>query len=156
MTEGEKVWFDHYLETGDGNEAVAIGFPDCAERNRPVRAAQLKRKFENEIDSHLTAQYKKDAPQMVRLLRDLATGAKQEAVKLKAITDWLSRAGHDAAFKVEHSEKPQTLEELQNQVLAAMSALSPEESKGVIDLLIKNGQVDQVHALMNMTTENPQ
>ena len=156
MTEGEKVWFELYLEHGDGQKAVAVAFPDCGETSRPSRSSQLKTKFADEIDTALMASYKKDSPLAVKIIRDLMQNATQEAVKLKACQDWLSRAGHDAAFKVEHSEKPASHEELKQRLLSAMSELEPDEIKPIVQLLAKNGQVDEIQALMTLTTENPQ
>ena len=157
MTEKEEIWLEQYLETGQAKEAVKVAFPDCkTEGSITARASQLKTKLANEIDSRLMASYKKDAPQAVRIVRDLMNNAQQEAVKLKAAQDWLSRAGHDAAFKVEHSEKPASHEELKQRLLSAMSELEPDEIKPIVQLLAKNGQVDEIQALMTLTTENPQ
>jgi hypothetical protein len=102
------------------------------------------------------AGYKKDCPQAVRIIKDLMLNAQQEAVKYKAARDWVSLAGHDAAFKVEHNQKPLTLEELQGQVVKALGELSSDEAKNVIRLLAKNGQVSEIQSLMTLPTDNPQ
>ena len=157
MTEKEQKWLEYYLESGQAQDAVKYAFPDCKTSSSIVtRASQLKTKLANEIDSRLMSGYKMGAPQAVRIIRDLMTSATQEAVKLKAAQDWLSRAGHDAAFKVEHSEKPASHEELKQRLLSAMSELEPDEIKPIVQLLAKNGQVDEIQALMTLTTENPQ
>lgn len=157
MTKGEEIWLEQYLETGQAKEAVKVAFPDCVTPGSiTARASQLKTKLAIEIDSRLMAAYKKDAPQAVRIVRDLMNNAQQEAVKLKAAQDWLSRAGHDAAFKVEHTEKPMTHEELKQRFVSAMSELEPDEIKPIVQLLAKNGQVDEIQALMTLTTDNPQ
>lgn len=157
MTKGEEIWLEHYLESGQAKDAVKVAFPDCKTDGSVIaRASQLKTKLANEIDSRLMSAYKKDAPQMVRILKDLATNAQQEAVKLKAVMDWLSRAGHDAAFKVEHSQKEETHEELQARLKSALAELSQDELTPFLKTLANGGMDKEIQTLMELTTDKPQ
>ena len=124
------LWLDEYLETGDAIKAVEHHFPDAAESSRAVRASQLKTRHAERIDSRLREAYKKDAPQMVKISKDLAVNAKQDAVKLKAAQDWLSRAGHDAALVIE--EKPMDYETLKENLKIAMQGFEAELLKEFI------------------------
>lgn len=157
MTKGEEIWLEHYLESGQAQDAVKVAFPDCKTPGSVVaRASQLKTKLANEIDSRLMASYKKDAPQAVRIVKDLMCNAAQEAVKLKAAQDWLSRAGHDAAFKVEHSQKEETHEELQARLKSALAELTQDELTPFLKTLANGGMTNELQALMELSTDKPQ
>lgn len=156
MTKGEEIWLEDYLEHGDGQKAVALAFPECSEASRPSRSSHLKTKLANEIDQRLLAGYRKDAPQAVRIIKDLMQNAMQEAVKLKAAQDWLSRAGHDAAFKVEHSQKEETHEELQARLKSALAELTQDELTPFLKTLANGGMDKEIQTLMELTTDKPQ
>jgi hypothetical protein len=82
--------------------------------------------------------------------------AQQEAVKYKAARDWVSLAGHDAAFKVEHNQKTETHEELQARLKAAMAELTNEELTPFLKTLAKDVTSPEMKALVELSEDNPQ
>ena len=130
MNKNEQEWLDYYIESGDAVKAVAIAYPDVSEASRPSKASQLKARLAMEVHQASIEQYGKEAPFMMNVLRDLAKGAKQEAVKLKAASEWLTRAKHDAPLQVEVTDK-KTYEQLQNQLSELIQTIGDNELKAL-------------------------
>lgn len=141
MSPKEQEWLDLYMETGDAQEAVRQVF-NCNNDNSIVsRASQLKAKHADEVDKRLRDSFKRNAVQAHKIINDLAKSSTNEQVRLKACQDILSRAGHDAAHRVEHVDKESTREELEARLKAVLSGLDKEM---LVEILGEGNQVQQM------------
>lgn len=143
------LWLEEYLATGNAKEAVRRFYPDVAEKNVAVKASHLKTRYQEEIDKRLREGYKKDAPEAVRIIKNLMTEGKQEAVKLKAAQDWLSRAGHDAALVIE-DKSPKSYAELLEVARTAFASIEPDvlaqmlgKDQAMIQMLLSDNETVQ-------------
>jgi len=144
-TERQLTWLEDYLQTGDAIGAVSRVYPDVSEASRPARASQLKARFAEEIDKRIRDGYKLNAPIAAKIIMDLAKGANQESVKLKAAQDILSRAGHDSALVIEDKTDTRTYNELQAQLKDLIGQLSHNELQAIAPALenLKGGKNEE-------------
>lgn len=126
MNKQQKEWFDYYLASGDDKRAVEIAYPDVDKANRASKASHLRARFATEIDQESRKLYGQLAPTMLNVIKTIALEGKQEAVRMKAASEWLSRAGHDAAQVLEIKEK-QTHQQLQDKLKVLAANLPKEE-----------------------------
>lgn len=131
MNEQQAKWLESYIDSGDAIKAVSIAYPDVKKENRASKASHLKSNLINEIDNHGRAQYKKDVPMMLNVIKEIALNGEQEAVRIKAANTWLSRAGHDAAQVIE-VKKTVTHEDLLQRLQIAATGIDPELLKSVL------------------------
>lgn len=115
MNDKQKAWLEAYIDSGDARKATKLVYTDVQGKSIATKTSFLKQTLADEIDNHARAQYKKEAPLMLSIIKDLALNAKQDAVRLKSADTWLSRAGHDAAQVLEVKETA-THEELLNRL----------------------------------------
>lgn len=131
----ELEWLDLYLETGKATESAKVVFPNHQDSVR--RGAQLKIILRDEIVKRTQQAYLGDVPMAKNNIKELANHATQEAVRLKANQDILSRAGLDAAFKVETKEAG-SYEDLLKAAREAVKDMDPELTKQLFSTEILN------------------
>ena len=125
MNEKHKAWVEFYIESGDARKATAAIYPDVQGKSIATKTRFLKSTLANEIDNHARGQYKKEAPLMMNVIKDIALNGEQEAVRIKAANTWLSRAGHDAAQVIE-VKKTVTHEQLLDRLKIAATGIDPQ------------------------------
>lgn len=125
MKKEHAVWIDYYVRCGDAVEAVGLAYPHIQPQSRATKASYLKNLLALDINNAAHAQYGKEAPMMMSVIKDLALNASQDAVRLKSADTWLSRAGHDAALVVETKETA-THEELIKRLAIVAQGLPKE------------------------------
>lgn len=145
MNKQQQKWFNYFLESGDSVKAVEVAYPDVSKANRSSKACNLRKRFALEIDKASRETYGQHAPTMLNVIKTIALDCDQPAVKLKAASEWLTRAGHDAAQVVELKETA-THEQLLERLKIAMTGL-PQE---VINAALPKELLNQ------LSTEEPQ
>ena len=131
-SEAEERWIAQVVETGDYRQATRDCYPDVSEKWQASKTSQLKARHLDTIDAMVRDSYKADAPEMRLALITLARHAKQESVKLKAITDWLSRAGHNPVNEHRDLTPKPDQAELVERLKLAMTGIEPETLKQVL------------------------
>ena len=130
MTERSDRWLARYLQCGDAKQAVREVYR-CSEKSVPVRASQLKARYQAEIVKALSSQIATDSVRMYSILKGLATDASSETVKLNAAKDLLDRAGFKPDSVVRLEQKPMSRQEILEKVeqsrLAVIRSMSAEE-----------------------------
>lgn len=128
MNEKQSNWLKCYVDSGNGRQCVAEHYPDVSTENQASKASQLKRKLQSDIVNSLQGKLATDAPKMLNVLKDIGlntSGAVRPSEQLKAASEWLSRAGLDAAQVVEIKDTA-THEQLLERLKLAMTGL-PED-----------------------------
>ena len=137
MTAKEKVFLEHYIESGDVKEsAIKAGYsPDSAES----QGYFLRRKLENEIREKVSKTFGAYSAEMAKIIRDLAKNSTNEQTKFSAAKDTLDRAGYRPPDKVEilDNNEPSDHEELMRQVGASLAA-NPQV---LVDIMRQDRQV---------------
>lgn len=131
MNKQQTEWLEYYIDSGDAVKAVEAVYVDVSEQNRASKASHLKQTLVNEIDQHGREQYKREVPLMLNVIKTIALDCDQPAVKLKAASEWLSRAGHDAIQVIEVKQNA-THEELLERFKIAATGMSKEQLKGLL------------------------
>lgn len=145
MNKQQAEWLEEYINSGDAVKAVSMVYTDVSKKNQASKASHLKNTLAAEIDQHGREQYKKEVPLMLNVIKTIALDSQQDAVKLKAASEWLSRAGHDAVQVVELKETA-THEQLLERLKIAMAGV-PED---LINTVLPSHLVNE---LKNETTK---
>lgn len=122
MNKQQKEWLDHYIQSGDALDAVRLAYPDVQPQSQATKASYLKKTLSVEIDKAARDNYAVLAPQMQNIIKDIAlnkSGDVRAADQLKAASEILTRAKHDAPLQVDISDTrshEQLLQQLKQQV----------------------------------------
>lgn len=109
LTEMQQKFVEHFVELGDqGRAAELAGY-----KQPRIQGSELRRKLAEHIEAGVREKISNYVPMALRTIAELAESAEQPAVRLKASSEILSRAGLDATQKVQQtnlnsdSERPE-------------------------------------------------
>lgn len=142
-SERKQAFVEHYVECGDALEAAKRAGYDQSPAALSVTASRLKRELSGKIDEAVRKRFTDQAPAMLSVLSELAANSTSDAVRHKAASDWLDRAGYKPVSEHADVSDKRTYQEL----VAQIRQIMPEETaqqflSGIVD---DNGQDSATH-----------
>ena len=133
MNDKQKAWLDKYIECGDAVKAVELVYTDIQRQSRATKASYLKNTLADEINKRALSMYAPESVVFMNEIKRIALNSKQDAVRLKACSEWLSRTpGHNQAIEVKDVTEEATHEQLLERLKIATQGIDPKLLAGVL------------------------
>ena len=140
MTKQQQTWLNEYVEHGNARLALeTAGYKPCSDASARQLVYQLRRDLSQEIIDATMKRISSQVPMARQIIEQLAIDeTAPHLVRLNACKDILSRAGLDAASRVEDVTKQdkRTDEQIQASIIEQVKA-SPAMARAVEAALSK-------------------
>lgn len=126
LTDKQQAFIENFVVFGDHIKAATL----AGYKSPEVQGRELRRKLAGHIEEEVREVIGGHVPMALKTVAELAESAEQPAVRLKASSEILSRAGLDAAQKVEQKN----IDSLENKATGdLMQQLSKILGRGVVE-----------------------